>query len=349
MAISFKTPSVPNTFAPRTRVGSQAWNAVECRASRTPPPQSTRGNVRCAASFTTSVTFFQTLVALFKLRIVALVLFAGMGSAFLAAGGWPGFGPLLLMTLTGGLAAAGASALNQYLEQTTDAAMRRTRGRPLVTGAIAHPGWVPPVALVLIFVPSLAVLPFNPALTLWSLAGAAIYVGMYTVWLKPRSILNIVIGGFAGTCAVLGGGAAAGPSANAQGWAQSSVIVLGLLVFLWTPVHFWSLAIMCREDYARVGVPMLSVCASPRQSALWIALHAAATGFAALALGAGAALGWLYLVPVALATGDLVWRCAWLVAEPTAARARSLFLASNIYLAIVLLMICLATLQILKF
>lgn len=276
----------------------------------------------------------ETIVTLFKLRIVALLLFAGAGGAFLAAGGWPGFGALLSLTLTGGLAAAGASALNQYLELAEDAVMRRTRRRPLVVGAVPHPGWVPALALSLIVVPSLIMLPFNPALSFWSFAGAVIYVGVYTVWLKPRTMLNIVIGGLAGTCAVISGGAAAGH------WAHPGVIVLGLLVFLWTPTHFWSLAILYREDYARAGVPMLPVRTSLFQSALWVTIHAVATGFAALALGADRSLSWLYLIPVALVTADLLRRCVQLIAEPTTVRARSVFVNSNLYLAVVLLMIC---------
>ena len=274
------------------------------------------------------------LAALFKFRIVTLLLFAGMGGAFLAAGGWPGFGPLLAMTLTGGLAAMGASALNQFLEQKADAMMRRTRRRPLVSGAIERAGWVPVLALAMIFVPSLAALPFNPALTFWSLMGAVTYVGVYTVWLKPRTVLNIVIGGFAGTCAVLCGSAAVG------NWAQPGALVLGLLVFLWTPMHFWSLAIMCREDYARVNVPMLPARASLRQSAGWVMLHAFATGFAALALVADPLLGAWYFIPVAMVTGDLFLRSIRLLREANSARARSLFIASNIYLAAILLMIC---------
>ena len=285
-----------------------------------------------------------TAVALFKLRIVALLLFAGAGGAFLAAGGWPGFTPLLLMTLTGGLAAMGASALNQYFEQGTDATMKRTRQRPLVAGLVERPAWIPAVALALILGPSLAVYPFNPALAVWSLAGAVIYAGVYTVWLKPRTVLNIVLGGLAGTCAVLCGGAAVGPSAAAQGWAHPGVVTLGLLVFLWTPTHFWSLAIMYREDYARVNIPMLPVRASVRASAWWVLLHALGTGLAALLLGALPSLGLLYVIPAALLTLDLLARCGRLIAEPTSARARSLFMASNTYLAGVLLMICVAAL-----
>lgn len=287
-----------------------------------------------ASRLAAGATFFRTLTVLFKLRTVALLLFAGGGGAFLAAGGWPGIGPLIAMTLTGGLAAAGASALNQYLEQAEDASMRRTRQRPLVSGVIAHPGWIPAVAIALIVIPSLIALPFNPALSLWSFSGAVIYVGVYTVWLKPRTVLNIIIGGLAGTCAVLSGGAAAG------NWAQPGVVVLGFLVFLWTPTHFWSLAIMCREDYARVNVPMLPARTSLRLSAFWVAVHGAATGFAALALGADAALGWLYFILAAAATFDLLRRCGQLLVEPTTARARVLFITSNIYLAIIVLAVC---------
>ncbi|MBI5030925.1 MAG: protoheme IX farnesyltransferase [Chloroflexi bacterium] len=285
-----------------------------------------------------TATFFQTITMLFKLRIVVLLLFAGVGGAFLAARGFPGFGALILLTLTGGSAAAGASALNQYFERDIDAEMNRTRKRPLVMGAIANPSWVLPIALALIFVPSLAVLPFNPALAFWSIAGAVIYVGIYTLWLKPRSVLNIVIGGFAGTCAVMSGGAAV--SSSAAVWTQPGAIILGLLIFLWTPTHFWSLALMYRQDYARVSMPMLPVRISPRESAFWIALHTVATGFAALALSATVTIGWLYLIPIALATGDLLLRCVRLYVTPTGQHAKSVFLASNIYLTVVLLMLC---------
>lgn len=297
---------------------------------------STIPNQLAARPIPASTGRLQTVVALFKLRIVALLLFAAIGGAFLAAGGWPGAGPLMLLVLSGGSAAAGASALNQYLEQPLDSAMRRTRRRPLVTGAIARSNRIPVIALGLIFIPSLAILPLNPPLAFWSLAGAAIYVGVYTVWLKPRTVLNIVIGGAAGTCAVLSGGAAAG------NWADPGVLVLGLLVFLWTPAHFWSLALLCRDDYAQGGVPMLPVGTSARQSAFWVALHAASTGFAALVLATHAALGWLYLLPAALATVAFLRRSLRLVTHPGSTQARSVFLTSNLFLAVIVLTICIA-------
>jgi protoheme IX farnesyltransferase len=183
-----------------------------------------------------------SLMALFKVRVVLLLLVAAVGGAFLAAGGWPGLGTLALLLVTGGLAAGGASAINQYLERELDARMDRTRRRPLPARSFARTRWVPYVGAAMILLPALAVLPFRPALTLFLLLGAAIYIYVYTIWLKPRTPLNIVIGGAAGSAAVLSGSAAAGH------WNEASAVVLALLVFLWTPTHFWSLAIAYRGD-----------------------------------------------------------------------------------------------------
>jgi protoheme IX farnesyltransferase len=280
-------------------------------------------------------TLLQTLMVLFKIRIVFLLLFTAVAGAFLAAGGWPGAGTLTLLLITGGLAASGASALNEYLEQDRDALMLRTRQRrPLVNGAIERPGWVPYVAILMILVPSLMVLPFNPALTFFLLLGAIIYVGVYTLWLKPRSLLNIVIGGLAGSAAVLSGSAAAGA------WNDPGALVLALLVFLWTPTHFWSLAIVYRDDYERGGVPMLPTQTTSRWAALWVLVHALPTVFAALMLVGHPALGWLYFLPVALASLDLIARNLRLLSRPSAKRAFSLFKISNLYLGLVLLLIC---------
>lgn len=277
------------------------------------------------------------LVVLFKLRIVFLLLMAATGGAFLAAGGWPGLGNLLLLWLTGGMAAAGASALNQYWERETDGAMGRTRKRPLVTGAIAQPGWVPFVATALVLIPSLAVLPFNPALTFFLLLGAAIYVGVYTIWLKPRTLLNIVIGGAAGSAAVLSGSAAVG------NWSHPGAIVLALLLFLWTPFHFWSLALLYRDDYAKSDTPMLPVHTTPRQAAWWVMSHTLPTGLGGLLLVVLPTLGWVYLVPVAWVTFDLFRQNVRLIQDPSPQNAKALFLASNIYLLVLLIAICLGT------
>jgi len=297
-------------------------------------PEALRLVVAPAKADRPAASLLKTLPVLFKLRIVTLLLFAAVGGAFLGAGGTPELSQLALLLVTGGLAAAGASALNQYIERDSDALMTRTRKRPLVNGSIPRPGWVPYVATLMILVPSLAVLPFNPALAFFLLLGAAIYVGIYTVWLKPRTLLNIVIGGAAGSAAVLSGSAAVGA------WNDPGAVVLALLVFLWTPSHFWSLATVYRNDYARGGVPMLPVQTGPRQAALWVFIHTGATVLGALMLAGHHALGWIYFVPVSIASIDLIVRNIRLLIRPDGKLAFSLFKATNLYLALILLMIC---------
>jgi len=258
-----------------------------------------------------------------------------LGGAFLGAHGWPGVGTLLLVLVTGGLAAMGASAWNQYLERESDALMARTRRRPLVTGAIARPGWVPYVATAMIVAPIAVVLPANPALAFFLAAGAFIYVIIYTIWLKPRTHLNIVIGGAAGSAAVFCGGAAAGA------WNSPAVIALAILLFFWTPIHFWALALVYREDYARANVPMLPVTTSGRTAAWWGLVHGVGVVVAATALALDPALGPVYTIPVALASAVLLWQGVALVADPTPRKAYRLFHTSNLYLAVVLLAVML--------
>lgn len=275
-----------------------------------------------------------TTVVLFKLRVVFLLVVAATAGAFLASGGWPGINALLLTWVTGGMAAAGASALNQYWERKSDASMVRTSSRPLVTGEIANPRWVPIVGLLLILIPSLAVVSFNPALTFWLLAGAFIYVVIYTMWLKPRTLLNVVIGGLAGSAAVLSGSAAAGM------WNETGALVLALILFLWSPFHFWSLALLYRNDYARADFPMLPAKTSPRTAAFWVMVHALPASIAGLALSALPYLGWSYLIPVLLVTIDLMWRAVKLLMDPSPRNARKLFISSNLYLLVLLVAIC---------
>lgn len=276
-----------------------------------------------------------TLMVLFKVRIVLLLLFAALAGAFLGAGGWPGLEATLLILITGGLAAGGASALNEYIERETDARMKRTHSRPLVTGAVGHPQWVLGLGIAMVVLPSLAVLPSYPALAFFLLLGAFIYVVIYTLWLKPRTSLNIVIGGAAGSCAALSGGAAV------HAWQDPGVLALALLIFLWTPIHFWSLAMVYREDYARAGVPMLPVHTPPRQSAFWGLVHGTLGGAVGVAMSLHPALGLLYALPVAVATLYLLAMSVQLMVMPTVRRAWHLFHASNLYLALILLFICL--------
>ena len=128
-------------------------------------------------------------------------------------------------------------------------------------------------------------------------------------------------------------------SAAAGNWSDPGALVLAFLLFLWTPCHFWSLAIVYRDDYAQSDMPMLPVQTSNRGAALWVLLHTAGTVFAAVALAFHAALGWLYLIPVGLASIDLLARNVRLIISPVPKLAFSLFKFSNIYLALVMLMV----------
>ncbi len=295
------------------------------------------GKEDAGASLQEGRSMLSTIVVLFKLRIVFLLVVAATGGVFLAAGSWPGWRILLLTWITGGMAAAGSSALNQYWERRSDASMGRTNQRPLVTGEIADPRWVPVVGLLLILIPSFAVLPFNPALTFFLLAGAFIYVVIYTIWLKPRTLLNVVIGGLAGSAAVLCGSAAAGM------WNAPGALLLAVILFFWSPFHFWSLALIYRDEYAKADFPMLPARTSPRNAAWWILVHTIPTGIAGLLLASLPFLGWVYFVPVFLITVDLFWRAVKLIQDPSPKNARGLFISSNLYLLVVLVAICVGT------
>lgn len=285
-------------------------------------------------------SWWRLVMTLFKLRIVALLLLAAYGGfALQSLGGQGGsFGDLLLLTLSGLLSASGASAINQYLERERDATMNRTAARPLPAGLIARPEFVLWLGLGLVVGATLLAGWFNRPLAWWVLAGAFIYVGVYTIWLKPRTVINIVIGGAAGSCAVLSGGAAAG------NWASPGVLILALLLFAWTPAHFWSLALAYRDDYARAAYPMLPALITPPAAARWTALHVLTTVWAGLALGLWPHLDLYYLAPVGLASIAFVW-CTWqLLFRPERKQALSLFHFSNLYLTLVLFVTMLATL-----
>ena len=289
--------------------------------------------------FALATSHLKTGLVLFKLRVVLLLLAAALGGALLGADGAPSGLALLWLTVTGGLSAAGASAINQYLERERDTCMARTRQRPLAAGRIAHPWWVLVVGSAMVALAVASAWAFEPALGFFIALGAAIYLGVYTLWLKPRTVLNIVIGGAAGSCTVLSGGAAVGAvrlGVPAEAWAEPGVLALALLVFVWTPLHFWSLAMACRDDYATAGFPMLPVCVTPRQAVGWIALHSLATGLAALLMATHPALGVSYLIPVGLATLWLGYRTVCLLNRPKREVAFALFKFSNVYLGLVL-------------
>jgi len=141
------------------------------------------------------------MVVLFKLRVVVLLVLASIGGALLASGGKVSWERMILLVVTGVLASAGASAINQYLERDQDGLMVRTRRRPLANGSYTHPEKILALSVGLVALAVLLALPFSFPLAFFLAAGAVIYVGVYTIWLKPRTLLNIVIGGAAGSWA----------------------------------------------------------------------------------------------------------------------------------------------------
>lgn len=274
---------------------------------------------------------------LFKLRVVMLLVWASLGGAFLGAGGLPDLATLGMLVLTGLLAAGGASAINQYLEYEIDTRMQRTQNRPLATGRIERSPALLLIAVAMIFASVLMVLPTRPVMALYLALGALVYVGIYTIWLKPRSITNVVIGSAAGSCAVLTGGAAVGAAAD------PGVITLAALLFLWSPTHFWALALYYKDDYTRAEFPMLPNFTTERGAAWWIFLHAAPTGLAALLLALHPMLGLPYLIPAAAITAALIAGSIGLIRTPERKRAIRLFVTSNLFLLLILLAILLVT------
>lgn len=274
--------------------------------------------------------------SLFKLRIVAALLLAAVAGAFLAAEGRPDWEALSLLLSAGAASAAGASALNEYIERDQDALMLRTRGRrPLATGALARPRLALILGVALVVAAPVLTLPRNPALAAFLSLGAFIYVVVYTLWLKPRTPWNIVIGGLAGSCAVLSGAAAVGA------WSVPRALLLATLLFFWTPIHFWSLAMVHRDDYARVGTPMLPVQVGARAAAIWALSHGLAAGLASLFLAPFLGAG--YLVPATASTAVLLGCGIRLVLNPSEGNARRLFHVSNLFLAVVMVAVCVAS------
>jgi protoheme IX farnesyltransferase len=228
-------------------------------------------------------------VALTKPRIIELLLVTTLPTMIVAERGLPPVG-LMVATLVGGaLAAGGANAINMYVDRDIDRVMHRTRNRPLVTGAV-HPRNGLVFAIVLEVVAFAELWLFvNLLSAVLAVSATLFYVFVYTLWLKRTSRQNIVIGGAAGAVPVLVGWAAVTGSLS---WTP---VVLFAVIFLWTPPHFWALAVKYREDYQAAGVPMLPAVATVRGTARQIVAYSVALVAASLVLAPVASLGAVYL------------------------------------------------------
>ncbi|MGH9070964.1 MAG: heme o synthase [Acidimicrobiales bacterium] len=267
-------------------------------------------------------------VALTKPRIIELLLVTTIPTMFVAARGVPS-GWLIIETLVGGaMAAGGANAINMYLDRDIDAVMHRTRRRPLVTGAVT-----PRAALT--FALTLEALAFvelwlavNLLSAVLAVSATAFYVFVYTLWLKRTSSQNIVIGGAAGAVPVLVGWSAV------TGHLGLAPIVLFAIIFVWTPPHFWSLAVKYRDDYRSVGVPMLPAVASLAATARQIVVYSLALWAASLAFAPVAHMGLIYIGAAVVLGAVFVFYAIRLQREATSRSAMRLFGWSITYLTL---------------
>jgi protoheme IX farnesyltransferase len=235
-------------------------------------------------------------VALTKPRVIELLLVTTVPVMVLAQRGIPNLWLVLATVVGGALSAGSANAYNMFIDRDIDEHMGRTNARPLVTGEISG-------AAALVFASALGVISVvwlwiftTPLAALLSLAAILFYVFVYTLWLKRRSEQNIIWGGIAGCFPVLIGWSAVTGSLSLEAW------ILFLVVFLWTPPHYWPLSMNYRDDYARVDVPMLAVVRDAPAVGLQVILYAWATVAASLLLIPVAPMGVLYTV-VAVAAG----------------------------------------------
>ena len=267
-------------------------------------------------------------IALTKPRIIELLLVTTVPTMFVAERGVPSVWLMVATVVGGALAAGGANAINMVIDLDIDRVMERTRGRPLVTGAVGSTGAV-------VFAVSLEVVAFawlvatvNLLSAVLAVSATIFYVFVYSMWLKRTSTTNIVVGGAAGAVPVLVGWSAVTGSLD---WPP---VVLFLVVFYWTPPHFWALAIRYRDDYAAAGVPMLPVVAGPRATAHRIVGYTAILVVVTVVFSPVAEMGAVYLV-AALVLGAVFIALALAVrADPSERRAMRLFHYSITYVTL---------------
>ncbi|TAK28559.1 MAG: protoheme IX farnesyltransferase [Chloroflexota bacterium] len=274
-----------------------------------------------------AVAGMRTYLGLLKARIVVPMVAVALVTAFVAGNGQVPLGIIVALALAGGLASAGAACLNHYLDRDVDAIMPRTRQRPIPSGEVHNPATALLLGLALIGLGLAFASRLSHASLVFIALGAFFYVVVYTGWLKRSSPLNVVIGGFAGSCAALAGWLAVSPQLSL------TPVLVGTMIFLWTPSHFWSLAIALQQEYRQAGIPMLPVLLGRQRTACAIFAHTALTFLTSLLPYHAGLLGLPYLT-IALAAGFVALLSALrLLAQPSAAVAWQNYKLSGIYLA----------------
>jgi protoheme IX farnesyltransferase len=267
----------------------------------------------------------------FKLRIGAAITLCAIAGMAVTPGAPLPLWKIVVLGLAVFLSAACAGAYNQYAERDLDARMRRTANRPFVTG-VFQAGWRWPAGIALLLAAAVlgAAWILNAHVALYVFLGAFFYGVVYTVWLKQRTVWNIVIGGLAGSFAVLAGAAAITPDL------APASIILAIVLFLWTPPHFWSLAMVLHKDYAAARVPMLPVVIGDAAAAKIIVLHTVAVVAMSL-LPVMYGMGPIYLAGALIGGAFFLKRSIDLVADPGPTAAARNFSASLLQLGLLLL------------
>lgn len=273
---------------------------------------------------------FKQLSSLLKLRIGFIMMLTALVAMVVTPGQAPNGLEILVLAFAVLISAGSAGAFNQYYEVDLDALMLRTRNRPFVTGRFRKgPLWLVFILLLLIAGVASAALVLNGVAALFIFLGAFFYAIVYTVWLKRRSWMNIVIGGASGSFAVLAGAAAIDPTLSPV------PIQLALVLFFWTPSHFWSLAIAKHQDYADAGVPMLPVVIGDKRTAVVVLVNTLIlVGISILPFFYG--LSWLYLVGALSGGGYFLYYNYLMILDPTPKVAMKSFFASLVQLVFLL-------------
>lgn len=266
-----------------------------------------------------------TYLSLAKPRVLVLMVIAALTAALVAGQGGIPLRAGLLLVLSGVLASSGATFLNHYLDRDIDAIMERTKNRPLPSGRVS-PTLVLLAGTALILLSLPIAWQLNYQVTTFVLSGALIYSLLYTLWLKRKTPLNIVIGGLAGSCAVLAGWFAISRAVSLL------PLLLALLVFLWTPSHFWSFALVHQESYQKASIPMLPVLAGAKKTSLYILVSTVLVLLVSLLLYFLDSFGEIYLIGLVLLGVLYLGLSIRLYRQPTKERAWKHFKFAGIFL-----------------
>lgn len=298
-----------------------------------PHAEQTVMNAEFAAEEDITPVTWREYIILTKPKVISLLLVTAVTPMFMAANGWPGWQHLLGVLFGGYLSAGAANAINMVIDRDIDGVMKRTSQRPTVTARI-------PSRNALFFGLSLAVLSFvilfvsaNLLSAMLALAGLVFYVNIYTLLLKRRTWHNIVIGGAAGAFPPLVGWAAVTGSLSPLAW------WLFAIIFVWTPAHFWALAILMKDDYARAKIPMLPVVAGIKTTVLQIALYTILTAIVSILPLMQGLVGYWYVGVAVILNIAFLFHAASLFGNTERDTTLNMYLFSMLYLALLFLML----------